>query len=39
MAASATDTKVSGDGEYATGGLIEGNFDVESLLAQLTIAE
>lgn len=39
MAASATDTKVSGDGDYATGGLIEGNFDVESLLAQLTIAE
>jgi hypothetical protein len=39
MAASETNSKVSGDGDYATGGLIEGKFDVESLLAQLTIEE
>jgi len=39
MAASETNSKVSGDDDYATGGLIEGDFDVESLLAQLTIEE
>jgi hypothetical protein len=39
MAASETNSKVSDDGDYVTGGLIEGKFDVESLLAQLTIEE
>ena len=39
MAASETNPKVSGGDANATGGLIEGKFDVESLLAQLTVEE
>jgi len=39
MAASETNSKMSGGDANATGGLIEGEFDVESLLAQLTIEE
>lgn len=40
MAASETGHKPSGgDDGHVAGSLIEGEFDVESLLAQLTIAE
>jgi hypothetical protein len=39
MAASETGCKTSGGDDYAIGGLIEGKFDIEALLAQLTIEE
>lgn len=39
MAASGTGHKLSGRDDCATGSLIEGEFDIESLLAQLTIEE
>jgi hypothetical protein len=39
MAASETNSSLSGSDDNATEGLIEGKFDVESLLAQLTIEE
>ena len=40
MAASETRRKPSGGGDdCATGSLIEGEFDIESLLAQLTVGE
>ena len=39
MAASETGYRLSGGDNCAIGGLIEGEFDVESLLAQLTIEE
>lgn len=39
MAVSETGHKTSGGDGYTTGSLIEGKFDVEALLAQLTIEE
>lgn len=39
MAASETSYKPSGGDDYTTGSLIEGKFDIEALLAQLTIEE
>lgn len=39
MAVSETGHKPSGGDDYATGSLIKGEFDIESLLAQLTIGE
>ena len=39
MAASETSYRLSGSDDHVTRSLIEGSFDVESLLAQLTIEE
>jgi hypothetical protein len=39
MAASETSYNPTSDDDNATGSLIEGKFDVESLLSQLTIQE
>lgn len=39
MAASETSYRPSGGDGHVTGSLIEGSFDIESLLAELTIEE
>lgn len=39
MAASETGHKPSGGDGHVTGSLVEGGFDIESLLAQLTVEE